>query len=91
MICASVRVRDYHRDQQRIYLGRWGQLTNSSVLKDDQETRVVLPLDLEPAIDAIILGESALNVLGLELFGEAGKGEDTRYRSRETGKRSSHG
>ena len=58
--------------------------THGSVLEDDQEAGVVLPLYLEPTADALPVGERSLYVLGLELLCEAGEGENASHRGRKT-------
>jgi len=61
------------------------QLTDSGVLEDNQEARIIDPLNLKPSADVFPLYESRLNVSRLQLLREAGKRENTCDASRELG------
>lgn len=66
-------------------------LTNCRILEHDEKTGVVPPFNLEPPVLILKLNKSTLDVLCLELFGEARQREDASDRGRETRKVGSHG
>lgn len=53
-------------------------LSGGCILEDNQQTGIVKPFDLEATTDALPIREGALDVLRLELFGEATEIENTR-------------
>jgi len=55
------------------------------ILEDNQEARIVDPLDLKPSTDVFPLCESGLDIPRLQLFRETGKRENACDASRELG------
>ena len=82
---SEARVRKW-RD---VGMGRGGDeregkgLTDSGIVEDDQEARIVDPLDLETAVGVLPLGEGGLNVSGFKLLWETSESENTSYTSGE--------
>ena len=66
-------------------------LTDGSILKNDEETCVVLPLYLKAARHRFIFCKGSLDVLCFELLGESSEGEDAGNTGGETRESSSHG
>ena len=89
---SEARVRKW-RD---VGMGRGGDeregkgLTDSGIVEDDQEARIVDPLDLETTVCVLPLGEDSLDISGFEFLWEACEREDTSYAGRELRKRSCH-
>ena len=72
--------------QVRVMLiAKGGQLTDCSVLEDNQEARVIDPLDLKPSANVFPLCKSSLDISRLQLPREAGKRENACDASRELG------
>jgi len=61
------------------------------VLKDNQEARIINPLDLKPSTNAFPLYESGLDIPCLQLLREAGERKNARDAGRELGERGGHG
>lgn len=71
---------------KRVWLAEYGSdggatghialLTDAGIIKDNQKTGVVPPLDLEPPVHVFVIGKGCLDVLRLEFFGEASQKED---------------
>jgi len=58
---------------------------DSGVLEDNQEARIIDPLDLKPSADVFPLYKSGLDISRLQLLREAGKRENACDASRELG------
>jgi len=61
-----------------------------SILEDNQEARIIDPLDLKPSTNVFPLYEGRLDISRLQLLREAGKRENTGDASRELGERGCH-
>jgi hypothetical protein len=83
--CSRKTTRQWQSTEQKLR-----PLTDGSILEDDKQAGVILPLDLEAAIDALPIGKGGLDVLGLELLIEAGERKDSSDGGRQSGQRRGH-
>jgi len=58
---------------------------DGGVLEDNQEARIIDPLDLKPSADVFPLCEGGLDIPRLQLLREAGKRKNTCDAGRELG------
>ena len=61
------------------------KLTDGGVLEDNQEARIINPLDLKSSANAFPLCESSLDIPRLQLLREAGERKNAGDASRELG------
>jgi hypothetical protein len=54
--------------------------TDGSVVEDDEQTGVVLPLDLVASVDVLPLGKGRMDVLCLEFLWETSQRQDACHR-----------
>jgi len=64
---------------------KYGEPTDCSVLKDNQEARIIDPLDLKPSTDVFPLYKSGLDIPRLQLLREAGERKNACDAGRELG------
>jgi len=70
------------RKGKRMEISAFG---DGGILKDNQEARIIDPLDLKPTTDAFPLHKSGLDIPRLQLFREAGERKNACHASGELG------
>lgn len=76
---SRIRSRANKRSRRRKQRIQIRLLRNARIVEHEQQTRIVHPLDSEPATILIVFAKRLLDVTRLEGLGEAREGEDTRH------------